>query len=58
MYDILTLNSISDKIFTVFDGNYAVSKDCAAPDAIIVRSFKMDDYDLRNVARFARHHRR
>ena len=46
MYDILTLNSISDKIFTVFDENYAVSKDCAAPDAILVRSFKMDDYEI------------
>ncbi len=46
MYDILTLNAISNKIYTVFDDNYAVSKECAAPDAILVRSFKMDDYEI------------
>ncbi len=44
MFEILTLNAISNKIFTVFDDNYSVSSDTENPDAILVRSFKMHDY--------------
>ncbi len=46
MFDILTLNAISDKIYTVFDSSYSVSSDSPSPDAILVRSFKMDDYTI------------
>lgn len=46
MFDILTLNSISKKIYTVLDDNYAVSNDCASPDGILVRSFQMADYEI------------
>ncbi|MBR6751116.1 MAG: 3-phosphoglycerate dehydrogenase [Clostridia bacterium] len=46
MFDILTLNSISKKIYTVLDDNYAVSSDCASPDGILVRSFQMADYEI------------
>lgn len=46
MFEILTLNAISNKIFTVFDDNYSVSSDTKNPDAILVRSFKMDDYEI------------
>ena len=46
MFDILTLNSISKKIYTVLDDNYAVSNDCAFPDGILVRSFQMADYEI------------
>lgn len=46
MFDILTLNAISNKIYTVLNSDYRVSSDCAAPDAILVRSFKMDEYEI------------
>lgn len=46
MYDILTLNAISDKIYNVFDESYKVSADAEAPDAILVRSFNMQDYEI------------
>ena len=46
MFDILTLNSISKKIYTVLGDNYAVSNDCASPDGILVRSFQMADYEI------------
>ncbi len=46
MFDILTLNKISNKIFDVLDDEYTVSNDIKSPDAILVRSFKMDDYEI------------
>lgn len=46
MFDILTLNSISKKIYDVLDDNYAVSDSVASPDAILVRSFNMADYAI------------
>lgn len=46
MFDILTLNSISKKIYDVLDDNYAVSDNVASPDAILVRSFNMADYEI------------
>ena len=46
MFDILTLNSISKKIYTVLDDNYQVTNDCASPDGILVRSFQMADYEI------------
>jgi|AGTN01.1.fsa_nt_gi Phosphoglycerate dehydrogenase and related dehydrogenases len=46
MFEILTLNEISDKIFTVLGDNYAVSKDSKSPDAILVRSADMHSYQI------------
>lgn len=46
MYNILKLNEISDVINGEFDKNYALTKDCASPDAIVLRSFNMHDYDM------------
>ncbi len=46
MFDILTLNSISGKIFDVLDDNYVVSDVTESPDAILVRSFNMADYPI------------
>ena len=46
MKQILTLNNISPAIGGVFDGQFSVSADCAAPDGILVRSFGMHDYAL------------
>lgn len=46
MFDILTLNAISDKIYTVLNFDYSVSSDTKSPDAILVRSFKMDEYEI------------
>lgn len=46
MFDILTLNAISDKIYTVLNSDYRVSSDTKSPDAILVRSFKMDEYEI------------
>ena len=46
MFDILTLNAISDKIYTVLNSDYSVSSDTKSPDAILVRSFRMDEYEI------------
>ena len=46
MFDILTLNAISDKIYTVLNSDYSVSSDTKSPEAILVRSFKMDEYEI------------
>ncbi|MCQ2468403.1 MAG: 3-phosphoglycerate dehydrogenase family protein [Ruminococcus sp.] len=44
MYNIQTLNKISAIGTDIFDkSKYAISDDCAAPDAIMVRSAKMHD---------------
>ena len=45
MYNVKTLNKISPMGLAVLDKNkYAVSDECEAPDAILVRSAKMHDY--------------
>lgn len=44
MYNIKTLNKISKVGIDTFTDKYTVSDDCAAPDAILVRSAKMHDY--------------
>ena len=46
MFDILTLNKISNKIYNVFNDDYSVSDNSTSPDAILVRSFKMDEYEI------------
>lgn len=46
MFDILTLNKISNKIYNVFNDDYSVSDNFTSPDAILVRSFKMDEYEI------------
>lgn len=46
MYNILTLNSISKVIDDVFDKNYKVKTDVEKPIGIMLRSFKMHDYEL------------
>ncbi len=46
MYDILTLNAISDKINTVFADTYTVGADIESPSAILVRSANMHDYEI------------
>ncbi len=46
MFDILTLNKISNKIYDVLTDDYSVSDKTESPDAILVRSFKMDDYEI------------
>ena len=46
MYDILCLNKISNKIYDVLTDDYAVSDKIESPDAILVRSFKMDEYEI------------
>ena len=43
MYSIKTLNKISKVGIDTFSPKYEVSDDCAAPDAILVRSAKMHD---------------
>ena len=44
MYSVKTLNKISKVGIDTFSNKYEVSDDCAAPDAILVRSAKMHDY--------------
>ncbi|MDR3186679.1 MAG: 3-phosphoglycerate dehydrogenase [Christensenellaceae bacterium] len=44
MYNILKLNSISNKIANIFNADYNVSDECKNPDAILVRSYNMADY--------------
>ena len=46
MFDILTLNKISKKIYDVLNEDYSVSDSVESPDAILVRSFKMDEYEI------------
>ena len=42
-YKIKTLNSISSAIYTQLGDHYRVSDDCAAPDAVLVRSASMHE---------------
>lgn len=46
MKNVLTLNSISHVINDVFDSSYNVAQDVNEPVGIILRSYKMHDYDL------------
>jgi len=46
MYNIKTLNKISNKIYEVLDNKYLVSDESESPDAILVRSAKMDGYEI------------
>lgn len=46
MKNILTLNSISSVINDVFDSTYNVASDVNSPVGIMLRSFKMHDYEL------------
>lgn len=46
MFALLTLNKISNKIYNVLNEDYTVSDNTENPDAILVRSFKMDDYEI------------
>ena len=46
MKNILTLNSISKVINNVFDSSYNVSSDVENPIGIMLRSFKMQGYEL------------
>ncbi len=46
MKNILTLNAISPVINDVFDENYNIASEVENPIGIILRSFKMHDYEL------------
>ncbi len=47
MINVLKLNEISDVVGEVFDNNgYKLVKDCKNPEAIMLRSFNMHDYQL------------
>ena len=47
MYEILKLNEISPKVTGVLGtDDYVVSSECSSPDAIILRSFNMHDYEV------------
>lgn len=46
MFALLTLNKISNKIYDVLNNDYTVSDTIENPDAILVRSYKMDEYEI------------
>ena len=46
MKNILTLNAISPVINGIFDNTYNVASNVEKPVGIMLRSFKMHDYDL------------
>ncbi|MGN0789164.1 MAG: 3-phosphoglycerate dehydrogenase family protein [Christensenellales bacterium] len=47
MYNILKLNEISPKVGSILQyKDYTVSADCVNPDAIILRSFNMHEYEV------------
>ena len=46
MKNVLTLNAISPVINDIFDSSYNVASDAEKPVGIMLRSFKMHDYDL------------
>lgn len=46
MYSILKLNEISPLANKYFDSNFSLSKECADPDGIILRSFDMHNYNF------------
>lgn len=48
MYEILRLNKICNNIYTIFDDKYNFSDACENPDAIILRSFNMAEYVIKD----------
>lgn len=48
MFNILKLNEISNKIDKIFDSNYNVTKDTENPDGILLRSFSMHEYPVKD----------
>lgn len=48
MYEILRLNKICNNIYSIFDKKYNFSDDCDNPDAIILRSYNMADYVIKD----------
>lgn len=46
MYNILTLNKISEEGLKVLEGKCRISDNCENPDAVIVRSASMEEYDF------------
>lgn len=46
MRNILKLNEISKVANDVFTADYNLTKECANPDGIVLRSFNMHDYDI------------
>ena len=46
MYNILKLNEISKVANKEFSDNYALVKEAEKPDAIVLRSFNMHEYDI------------
>ena len=55
MYNIQKLNKISPKIKEVFSSKYSLKDDCDNPDGILVRSFNMADYEIKeNLVAIAR----
>lgn len=46
MKNILTLNAISPVINDIFSSDYNIASDCTNPEGIILRSFKMQGYEL------------
>lgn len=46
MKEILKLNEISSKVNDILNDGYVVASDCQNPQAIILRSFSMHEYDL------------
>ena len=46
MKNILTLNTISPVVNDIFDATYKVESDVVSPIGIMLRSFKMHDYEL------------
>ncbi|MDD4316225.1 MAG: 3-phosphoglycerate dehydrogenase [Clostridia bacterium] len=48
MYEILRLNKICNNIYGIFDDKYNFSDECDNPDAIILRSYNMADYVIKD----------
>ncbi|MBR1746848.1 MAG: 3-phosphoglycerate dehydrogenase, partial [Clostridia bacterium] len=47
MYNVLKLNKISPVIDVVFDDKYSLTDGCENPDGIIVRSYNMAEYEVK-----------
>lgn len=46
MFNVKTLNNISDKGLSLLTENYELNNESKTEDAILLRSFKMHDYDM------------
>ncbi len=46
MYNVLKLNEISKIAVEEFTSDYTLVKECDTPDAIVLRSFNMHEYDI------------